>query len=108
MPPISYLADLGANSTSVEPLVPWPGPSTPNIRSSYDILWSSLVTIFACVYTALHMNIPSLQDSKFAAFRRRIKWVFFNFVAPEIIAFDALEEYTVCRGSTYMFQQRTR
>src|ERR1700761_957735 len=108
MSPISVPRELSSNSTSGESLVPWPGPNTPNIRSSYEILWSSLVTMFACVYTALHMNIPTLRDSNFARIRRRTKWVFFNFLAPEMIALHALIQYSVCHGWTSSFRKRTR
>src|SRR4051812_33110876 len=32
--------------------------SAPNIRGTSDILYSCLLTLFACIYTALHLNVP--------------------------------------------------
>src|ERR1700761_1381016 len=108
MPSISYDSGLSTSSTNGASLVPWPGSSSPNIRSGYDILWSCLVTTFACVYTALHMNIPSLQDSKWTRLRRKIKWVSINFVTPEAIAFNALRGYSAARRYNTLFQNKTK
>src|ERR1700761_2370286 len=107
MPSLYYPIALSTNSTSGDSLIPWPGPSTSNIRSTYDVLWSCLVTIFACVYTALHMNIPARHDSKWRRFRRRVKWVFINFLAPEIATSLALTEYLACRRHTSLFRKET-
>ncbi|KAI0060050.1 hypothetical protein BV25DRAFT_1918163 [Artomyces pyxidatus] len=51
-----------ANSTAINipSLVssPAPCPDADNCRTKYNIVWSSLATIIACVWTAVHRNIP--------------------------------------------------
>ena len=88
-------------------IVPWPGPNSPNIRSGYDILWSCLVTIFACTYTVLHLNIPSRKDSKTRRAFRKLKYLLVNLLAPEVMALAAVWDLLNARSSLKSFRKQT-
>ncbi|KAF5378947.1 hypothetical protein D9757_008737 [Collybiopsis confluens] len=59
--------------------------SNSQTRSTSDIVWSCLTTIFACTWVAVHPNVPSIEDSDFQLLWRRMKIVAVALVAPEFI-----------------------
>ncbi|KAL3456260.1 hypothetical protein BJX64DRAFT_296816 [Aspergillus heterothallicus] len=64
-------------------------------RSSWDIVWTCLATIFACTWTVLHQAVPARNKSQAIIAASKL-WAFaFNFLAPEAIALLATEE--LCR-----------
>ncbi|KAL2850414.1 hypothetical protein BJX68DRAFT_266624 [Aspergillus pseudodeflectus] len=61
-------------------------------RSSWDIVWTCLTTIFACTWTILHLGVPARNKSQALIIAAKL-WVFtFNFLAPETIGLTAPEE----------------
>ncbi|KIW18539.1 hypothetical protein PV08_02827 [Exophiala spinifera] len=54
--------------------VPW--QDSPNGRGTMDIIWACLFTVFICVWTAVHLNVPAPPgtDSTVDLWLRRIKW----------------------------------
>ncbi|KAE9377683.1 hypothetical protein N431DRAFT_478862 [Stipitochalara longipes BDJ] len=66
-------------------------------RSSWNILWSSLSTIFACTWTVLHMNIPPPGASKLQNLCRKLRWLLITAVAPELITSYAFGEFLQAR-----------
>jgi len=54
--------------------VPW--QLSPNQRGTMDIVWSCLFTVFICVWTAVHLNVPAPPetDTRLDLWIRRIKW----------------------------------
>lgn len=43
----------------------------PNIRGTFSILSTSLLTLFLCVYTVVHTNVPEYETDKA---KLRTKW----------------------------------
>ncbi|KAI0048988.1 hypothetical protein FA95DRAFT_1604798 [Auriscalpium vulgare] len=41
-------------------------------RTLSNIIWSCLATIFACIWKAVHRNVPKFQDPKQSWFRRKL------------------------------------
>ncbi|KAK4160306.1 hypothetical protein QBC43DRAFT_293033, partial [Cladorrhinum sp. PSN259] len=70
---------------------------SPNTRGTADILFSCMLTLFACVYTALHLNIPERNATTFQLFTRKLKWVFVALVAPEVVLWFAADQYFTAR-----------
>ena len=66
----------------------WVG--SPSGRGTIDILWSSILTIFLCTWTALCLNVPDRNDGKLQVFGRRLKWMFWAIVGPEIVLVAAV------------------
>jgi hypothetical protein len=54
--------------------LPW--QDSPNFRGTMDIIWSCLFTVFICVWTAVHLNVPAppTTDTMVKLWVRRIKW----------------------------------
>lgn len=47
--------------------------ANPTTRGTYTIITSCLLTIFACTWTTLHLNVPGLNDSVWERFFRKSK-----------------------------------
>ena len=93
---------LGAPTVVWEPLIqnltalrtdfgpPWvPEPRT---RGTWAILYSCTFTIFLCVYTAIHMNVPRYGCGRVEVFLQRGKWVLVTLVSPEVALYSALSQ----------------
>ncbi|KAK3334219.1 hypothetical protein B0T19DRAFT_148375 [Cercophora scortea] len=87
--------DTEAFSTEIAP--PW--VPSPNSRGTINILWSCIVTLIACVYTALHLNIPASNERGTARMLlRKAQWVVMTLMAPEIILYVALMQFIEARA----------
>lgn len=64
-----------------------------NTRGTFSILSSCILTLTLCVYTAIHLNIPSPTDSELHKSLRTMKWVFLGIFAPELVVFVAWRQY---------------
>ncbi|KAK4450496.1 hypothetical protein QBC34DRAFT_349260 [Podospora aff. communis PSN243] len=100
--------------------LPEEGPAfiqQPNVRSTMDIVWSSLSIIFLCTWSITHLNVPPqlrpLPPAKsfweecrrgfFEAwylFRKRTMWMLFNIMIPEYFLGKALVEFLGARELT--------
>ncbi|KAK3681005.1 hypothetical protein B0T22DRAFT_495010 [Podospora appendiculata] len=87
--------DTAAFSTEIAP----PRVPSPSSRGTINILWSCIVTLVACVYTALHLNIPASNERGTARLLlRKIKWVLVSLIAPEIVLYVALMQFIEARS----------
>ena len=73
--------------------VPEPGVE---LRGTANILYTCFFTIFACTWTALHLNVPHRDFSPFGRMIRKVQWMVIAVLAPEYISLTAL----VQRSST--------
>lgn len=83
------MLSIFGNSTHI---VSWVDDS--NRRGTQDILTSCIVTIFLCVWTALHLNVPHRSDHKRSWYAKRqlwrkIGWLVLTLLAPEIALYTA-------------------
>ena len=60
------------------------------VCGTIDIIRSSLVTLVACTYSAIYLNVPSLYEKIWPSYRRKAKWVLVTLLAPEILVFCAM------------------
>ncbi|KAK4655482.1 hypothetical protein QC762_302811 [Podospora pseudocomata] len=67
--------------------------SAPTMRGTTSILWSCLLTLFACVYTALHLNIPERGITNVQLVAKRIEWMFITLLFPELVLFYASAQW---------------
>ncbi|KAF5376331.1 hypothetical protein D9757_008629 [Collybiopsis confluens] len=86
-------------------------------RSTSDIFWSCITTIFACTWVAVHPNVPPSNASNRQLFWRRVKILAVALITPEFIiiwavvqlrstlyglkmlrTFDACKHWTVAHG----------
>jgi hypothetical protein len=76
-------------------------------RGTADILYSSVLTIFLCVWTSIHMNIPGPDDRPFRRLQRKFKWTLLGLFAPEIVLFSAWGQYLKAKDlAQYLNKQR--
>ncbi|KAF5667926.1 hypothetical protein FDENT_11984 [Fusarium denticulatum] len=82
---------------------------SPNIRGTLDILQSCILTLIACIYTALHLDVP-VKTAWHYIFLYKLKWVAITLFAPEIalyIAADQLQQAWNLRSKLRSLQKTT-
>jgi hypothetical protein len=74
--------------------------SSAKLRGTSDVLWSCLVTLIACIYTSIHLNVPQNKDGKdgrWVLLMRHIGWAIVTLLAPELVIYMALSQYLKAR-----------
>ncbi|TFK70475.1 hypothetical protein BDN72DRAFT_838820 [Pluteus cervinus] len=71
-------------------------------RTLVDIVRSCVLTIFACVYTALHPNVPDPEAKMWQKIRRRLKMSFYMLIAPEAVIWWAMRQWYGARSIARM------
>ena len=87
------LSAAEGNRTTLHTEISPPWVSSSKTRGTSDILWSCLITLAACVYNALHLNVPPAKEGKSRFYRRKLKWVAVALFAPEIVLFCAFTQF---------------
>ena len=91
------LSAAEGNRTALHTEVSPPWVSSSDTRGTSDILWSCLITLTACVYNALHLNIPPAKEGNLRFYWRKSKWVATALFAPEIVLYCALTQFLQAR-----------
>ncbi|KAJ6194162.1 hypothetical protein J3E72DRAFT_404602, partial [Bipolaris maydis] len=81
-----------------------------NVRSTLDIFWSAIYTVFVCTWAVQHLNVPPPKAStpdfhwwQFwkikipAFFWTRLKWMLLTIIMPEYLLGAALSGYVAAR-----------
>jgi hypothetical protein len=79
-----------------------------NIRSTFDILWTCLLTIIACTWSVQHLNIPEQREGRDPGFLGNIqwalkrswtntKWMLITVVAPEYLLIKNLGDLSLAK-----------
>ena len=95
-------------------LVSW--TAEPNGRGTWSLLSSCLITMGLCVYTAMHLNIPS-QPSKAAdvgrwrricrsEYRKQAQWLLMGLFAPELVVYTAWNQFIFVKNMTGVMADR--
>lgn len=61
-------------------------------RTTSDIVISCLATLFACTWTAMHLDIPLPLDSRWSIFTRRFFTTFYALLGPEFVSLLAFRQ----------------
>ncbi|KAF9466843.1 hypothetical protein BDZ94DRAFT_1186357 [Collybia nuda] len=83
------------NATS--PPNPLVSTNTEGQRNVWNIVWSCLVTISACVWIAVHPNIPASTDTQLVVAVRRAGLMMCALIAPEVIILWAMRQWYSAR-----------
>ena len=62
-------------------------------RSVWNILWSCLMTTFACSWVSVHPNVPLKSEGVWEIRGRRLFLMFFAILAPEIMVMWAFKQW---------------
>lgn len=71
--------------------------SSPGFRGTTDIIFSCAITLVACIYTALHLNIPN-SGKQTHTIASKAKWVFIGLIALEIVLYLAVSQFLEARN----------
>ncbi|KAG2069406.1 hypothetical protein BDR04DRAFT_1119138 [Suillus decipiens] len=74
-------------------------------RTLWSIVSGSILTLFACIYSAIHPNIPSPKDSSFLILRRRFGIMIMALIAPELMVTWAMRQWLSARQVTRQFTE---
>ncbi|KAK7424473.1 hypothetical protein QQX98_000438 [Neonectria punicea] len=64
---------------------------SPNVRGTFDILQSCVLTLVACIYTALHLDLPE-NSAWYHVLWSKAQWVMLTLFAPEIVLYIAADQ----------------
>lgn len=90
-------------SNSTMTVVGW--KAGPTERGTLNLVWSCVLTIFACTWTVLHLNIPTHNDSKWTRSLRKVKWMIINIVFPEFILSKAICDLRLAVDELQSFEE---
>ncbi|KAI0871618.1 hypothetical protein GGS24DRAFT_492119 [Hypoxylon argillaceum] len=62
----------------------------PTERGTLSLVYSCLITIFACTWTVLHLNVPKVDDGLWKLAFRKAKWTAITILFPEFIFSKAI------------------
>lgn len=69
-------------------------------RTILDILWSCLVTTFACTWVCVHPNVPFRKEDSWTILGRRAFLMFFSIIGPEFMVIWAFKQWRGARMIT--------
>ncbi|KUJ11201.1 uncharacterized protein LY89DRAFT_759013 [Mollisia scopiformis] len=84
--------------------------TAPNSRGTLQILWSSLFTIFICIWTVQHLNVPGQRDGRdknwrgdlkwaWKRFWTKFKWMLFSLIFPEFLLAKAVADWMAAKNT---------
>jgi hypothetical protein len=96
-PTFDELDRIQNNTTALHTTRAPPWVPAPNTRGTSDILTSCLLTLFACIYTALHLNIPESGSGFLSLLATKTIWSVGALFAPELVLYLAFSQYLQAR-----------
>ncbi|KAG1730955.1 uncharacterized protein EDB91DRAFT_1155747 [Suillus paluster] len=91
------------NDTTIHSLDAGDSPSGGNTRTLWDIIWSCAATLFAATWTAIHPNIPGMDEGKRTITSRRLYIMVLTCIAPELIILWAARQFFSARAAAKDF-----
>ena len=104
----ALIAATNGNLTALREITAPAWVAGPNVRGTLSIVWSCVVTLVACVYTALHLNIPTKHGGAWAMLLHKSKWVVVAIFAPEIVLYIASAQFFEARALQMRFKKLLR
>ncbi|KAG2067386.1 hypothetical protein BDR04DRAFT_1027713, partial [Suillus decipiens] len=90
------------NDTSVHTLDASDCPSC-NTRTLWNIIWSCGITLFACTWSAIHTNVPGMEEKAFTVHSRRLFTMVMALIAPELMVTWATQQFFSARAAAKDF-----
>lgn len=87
------LAAANGNLTALKTQIAHGLAAGPAYRGTFDIAWSCLLTILACIYNAIHLNVPPRNTGKWMLLLRKVRWATIALFAPEIVLYTATTQF---------------
>ncbi|KAG1759943.1 hypothetical protein EDD22DRAFT_806031, partial [Suillus occidentalis] len=83
--PLVYASLLNLNGTSATTFNVSDSPPSCGTRTLWSVIWSCAATLFACTWTAIHPNIPGMDEGKLIVLCRRLRIMIMALVAPDLM-----------------------
>jgi len=102
----NYVVSVPIDPSHSESSPPSPIDATvlPTRRSTFDIIWSCLLTLFLCTWTTMHPNIPPPNESVLHMVLKRIKLMLWTLLVPELILIWAVKQWLAAGYIAGMFK----
>lgn len=78
---------------------------SPMTRGTLTIIWTSVTTIFSCVYVALHFDVPAVEHGAWWRWLYKLLLAMAALVAPEYMLSKAAAELALARSLTKTMQR---
>jgi hypothetical protein len=78
---------------------------SPTSRGTLSLLYSCLITIVACTWTVLHLNVPGRHDRFRTKVLRKVKWMLITVLLPEFIFSKAVCELRLALSDLSEFEK---
>ena len=82
-------SDLVGNSTQPSTAI---SDSSTEATRLLEIIWSCATTLVACTWMSMHPNVPAENDGFWRQVGRRLKMMFVNLLAPDLVLFWAINQ----------------
>ncbi|KAG0702579.1 hypothetical protein DFH29DRAFT_804798 [Suillus ampliporus] len=96
------------NGTSVPSTLDASSPFCNDTRTLWSIVWSCAATLFACTWTAVHPNIPGIDEKKFPVACRRLFIMVMALIAPELMITWATRQFLSAQKAARDFNKLPR
>jgi len=77
----------------------------PKFRGTFDIIWTSMVTIFISTYSMLCLNVPAPNDTFLRRFGRHVLWMCLGILGPEFPLTYAAGQWSRAKHSVDAFRE---
>ncbi|KAF2681047.1 hypothetical protein K458DRAFT_85623 [Lentithecium fluviatile CBS 122367] len=91
----SLLVRRSASADVEGGLTGWYEP--PNFRGTWDLILSCVLTLTICVWSALHLNVPTEESRLRDRNVRRLRWILLGIFAPELVVSTAFAQYLTAK-----------
>ncbi|TRX89054.1 hypothetical protein FHL15_010073 [Xylaria flabelliformis] len=81
--------------------------SDPDGRGTLSLLFSCLLTLGLCVWSAVHLNLPEYNESEVHYLYRYLKWSMLGVFGPELVIWAAWRQFISARALTKMIVKVT-
>jgi hypothetical protein len=92
----SQILSAKNNMTALQTIRAPPWVSASEFRGTIAIVQSCLLTLVACIYTALHLNVPKKKDWR-SLLLLKTQWVLAALFAPELVLYHAATQFFQAR-----------
>lgn len=70
----------------------------PSGRGTIELLTTCVITLALCVWTAIHLNVPSHDErGRWKRFQKKFQWAIFALIAPELVVWRAFAQRQTAR-----------
>jgi hypothetical protein len=77
--------------------------STPNVRGTFDIIWTCAQTTFLCAWVSVCVNVPAPGKSPRRLLRDKLHFVLLSFLGPELVFLLSYTQLQSARASVQEF-----